>query len=72
MACAGSVLGTYWCGKKIIWCWPLWIVASFIWIVVMSIKSDWAAVFMFSCYEVFNVIGWRKWAAERNFEQVQS
>lgn len=56
-----SIVGTLLCGTKNIWCWPVWIIASSIWIVITVCTHQWALCLMFSAYQVTNIMGWIKW-----------
>lgn len=61
LATALSLGGLYIAGRKIIWCWPMWIVGSSIFLVQAFVRQDWPQVALFGGYQVLNVLGWIKW-----------
>jgi hypothetical protein len=61
MATALSLGGLALNSRKVIWCWPVWIVGSGVFLVLAILRQDWPQVALWASYEVLNVLGWRTW-----------
>lgn len=54
--------GLYLNGRKIWWCWPIWIISNIAWIVAFLRPFDLAGILCNACLLVLNIVGWRNWA----------
>ena len=47
---------------KIIWCWPIWVIANIFWIYWSLKKKEWSQVFLWIIFTLVNLYGWFIWA----------
>lgn len=62
IATALSLFGLILNAKRIIWCWPIWILANIYWVQAAYHKQDWPTFALWMAYSAFNVYGWYSWA----------
>lgn len=60
------LLATFLCAKKIILCWPLWMLAGLGWWVLFAENHLWAMFAFEFVWQGMNGYGWYKWAKGRN------
>jgi len=56
-----SMVGIVLNAKKIIWCWPVWLVSNVLWIIHMTQTHDNAALMTWVVFLAFNVYGYYEW-----------
>jgi nicotinamide riboside transporter PnuC len=60
-----SIVGVILNAKKIIWCWPMWIIANLFWFIISIQKRDYPQIFMWTIFEIGNVCGWIQWVKDK-------
>lgn len=69
IAMSFSILGNILLIRKIIWVFPLWIIANILWIIVnLMTIPNWSQIVMFVFYTVLSIISWYNW--KNNFKQL--
>jgi nicotinamide mononucleotide transporter len=53
----GAILNT----RKIIWCWPVWILANTAWVVYWWPKQEYAMLLLMGMFTCLNIYGWWHW-----------
>ena len=62
----GIMTGLILSGRKNIYCWPVWIVGNFFWI-IFGIQSKILSIIVLNfAFIIVNVIGWRNWRKEQD------
>jgi nicotinamide riboside transporter PnuC len=61
VACVFSFLGILLNTQKIIWCWPMWMLGSLLWIII-HYKKDYPQFIVWSLFFLANIYGWIEWA----------
>ena len=62
IAMSFSILGNILLIRKIIWVFPLWIIANVLWIIVnLMTIPNWSQIVMFVFYTVLSIISWYNW-----------
>jgi len=56
-----SIIGLALNTRKIIWCWPIWVVGSITWLIYAFSNNDWPFFTSQIVYLFFNIYGWYKW-----------
>jgi len=66
IALALSVIGIFLNAKKIIWCWPVWIVSNIFWIIHTVNAGDTAATVLWFVFLASNMYGAYEWNKDNN------
>lgn len=61
IAASLSILGILFNAKKNIWCWPIWLLSNFLWLIVTIQTQNWPQVILWSTFLVTNIYGWYEW-----------
>ena len=61
-----SFAGIFLNAKKKILCWPVWNMASLLWVIHFIPRGEYFAAGMMSLYLITNTYGWWCWVQERN------
>jgi nicotinamide mononucleotide transporter len=56
-----SLVGLFFNTQEIILCWPIWIIASSLWIFWSIKKREWSMLSLWAVYTIMNVYGWYQW-----------
>jgi len=56
--------------KKIIWCWPIWILSCFVWMYYSIYSKQWFLLSVWIGFCVANVYGWRKWYTDSSMNKL--
>jgi len=66
IAFALSVIGILFNAKKVIWCWPIWLVSNVMWIIHIWIQPtpDYSALSLWVVFFISNVYGWFQWGRD--------
>lgn len=60
-AAAVSLIGIFLNAKKLMACWPIWLVSNVMWITYSGIEGDVPSIVLWITFSIFNVYGWIKW-----------
>lgn len=61
-----TLLGVWLNARKLIWCWPVWIVGNVVWVIAYIPRHDWAVVLLDLVMVAANVAGWRQWRKDEH------
>ena len=64
-AAAVSLAGIFLNAKKIMACWPIWLVSNIMWITYSGIEGDLPSIILWSTFSLFNIYGWIQWRKDR-------
>ena len=66
IAFALSVIGILLNAKKIIWCWPIWLVSNVLWIIHIWTQPapDYSALCLWVVFLMSNIYGWFQWGRD--------
>lgn len=67
-----SMLGLVGNAHHKMWCWPVWLIGSGIYVVSFAWEQRWAPCVLFASFEVLNVYGWLNWRKEAKLHAVAS
>jgi len=56
-----AMTATVLCAKKIIWCWPIWIVTAMCWFVLFYQQKLWTMFDWEWTWLFLNIYGWYEW-----------
>lgn len=56
-----NVWGLVLSGRKNIWCWPVWMLASLAWIIYGVMTRQWAIVWLDAIMFVQQIWAWKQW-----------
>lgn len=61
IAFALTMLAIYFNANKIIWCWPIWLVSSVLWMIHFAPRKERAVMMMNIGFIFFDLYGWYRW-----------
>jgi len=56
-----SIIGIILNAKKIIYCWPVWLLSNILWITYFSVLKNGPSIVLWIVFSIFNIYGWIKW-----------
>jgi nicotinamide riboside transporter PnuC len=62
IASALSITGVIFNAYKIIWCWPIWIIANLFWAYLAFKRKDWAQLVLWIVFTLSNLYAWYIWS----------
>lgn len=60
---AGSLIGQFLLGRKLIENWAVWLAVNLVSLVLFGVKGLWLTVLLYAIFAVLSVAGWRAWRA---------
>jgi len=60
-----SFLGIFLNSRKIIWCWPVWILGNGFWIIYDLQENQITSVILWAGFIIFNIYGWYQWKKDK-------
>ena len=63
-----SIAGILFNSRKIIWCWPIWLISNILWIIYFAHLKMTPSVVLWIVFSIFNVYGWVQWNKENNLK----
>jgi len=60
-----SILGIALNARKIMLCWPVWLVSNVLWVTYFGIMGDKPSIILWVVFSVFNIYGWVMWSKDR-------
>jgi nicotinamide mononucleotide transporter len=64
-----SIVGIILNAKKIIYCWPVWVVSNILWIIYFASLDMIPSVVLWIVFTIFNIYGWRQWYKDINIKR---
>lgn len=61
IAAVVSLAGIILNAKKMMACWPVWLVSNIMWITYSGIEGDIPSVVLWITFSIFNIYGWIQW-----------
>jgi nicotinamide mononucleotide transporter len=61
-----SVIGIVLNAKKIIYCWPIWLLSNVLWITYFVVLKNYPSIVLWIMFSIFNVYGWLEWNKLKN------
>ena len=56
-----SITGIVLNAKKIIYCWPIWLVSNILWIIYNIQLKELSPIVLWVVFFMFNIYGWIEW-----------
>jgi len=69
IATSFSIIGIILNARKIIWCWPVWVVSNILWIIYFEKLKMTPSVVLWIVFSVFNVYGWIQWKKDKKLKK---
>ena len=60
-----SLMGIILNARKIMACWPIWLLSNVMWITYSGIEGDVPSIILWTTFSIFNVYGWWKWRQDK-------